>query len=186
VLLEQFGETVVPPRTGKPGRPRKPYKRWPEGSAYATVNKTYRKSRVASVTRTLVHGTPQDLERALDSSTSSAQVNTAFVERHNGTDRNYNARKRRKTYQFSKNLLVHIAVTWWVLFCYNFHHPHRSLRLTLPDGSLLHRTPAMAAGLADTPLTVADILSTQLVGFVPPTEPTPEWFRRSHDAGPAP
>ena len=186
MLLEQFGETVVPPRTGKPGRPRKPYKRWPEGSAYATVNKTYRKGRVAAVTRTLVRGTPQDLEQALAASTSSGQVNTAFVERQNATDRNNNARKRRKTLQFSKDLLVHVAVSWWVMCCYNFHQSHRSLRITMPDGSLLHRTPAMAAGLADAPLTVASILSTPLVGFVPPREPTPEWFRRRHEAGPAP
>ena len=61
-MLKQFGEAGVPPRTGKPGRPRGPYKRWPEGSAYATVNMTYRNGRVALVTRTLVHGTPQDLE----------------------------------------------------------------------------------------------------------------------------
>jgi hypothetical protein len=97
VLLQQYGETVVPPRTGKPGRPRAPYKRWPAGSAYASVNKTYAKSTVTAVHRTLVHGTPEDLTAGLETSRSSATITTSFVERQNGTDRAYNARKARKT-----------------------------------------------------------------------------------------
>ncbi len=72
VLLQQYGETVVPPRTGKPGRPRAPYKRWPAGFAYASVNKTYAKSTVTAVHRTLVHGTPEDLTAGLERSRSSA------------------------------------------------------------------------------------------------------------------
>ena len=145
MLLQQYGETVVPPRTGKPGRHRKPCKQWPAGAAYATVNKTYRQGRVVAVSRTLVHGTHGDLSDALVSSRSSGEINTAFVARQNGTDRTRNARKRRRTYEFSKNLVAHIAVGWWVMFCYNFHHIHRGLRLTLPDGTRVHRTPAVAA-----------------------------------------
>ena len=176
---------MVPPKTGKPGRPRKPYKRWPEGAVYATVSKTYREGRVAAVERKLVHGTEQDLARALGASSASSHINTAFVERHNGTDRTYNARKRRKTYEFSKDLLVHIAVGWWVLFCYNFHHAHRGLQRRLSDGSYLHRTPAMAAGLTEEPLSVEDILVTQVVGFIPTPGPDPSTFRR-RATGPAP
>ena len=165
VLMKQFGETVIPPRTGKPGRPARHDKRWPKGAVYATVNKTYRKGRVAAVTGTIVHGTPEDLAQALAASTASATVNTSFVERHNGTDRSFNARKRCKTYEFSKDLVVHMAVSWWVLFCYNFHHIHRSLGIRQPDGKLKHQTPAMAASLTTAPLTMHGILSTQLVGF---------------------
>ncbi len=184
--MEQYGKLVVPPRTGKPGRPRKPFKRWPEGSAYATVNKTYRKGKVVAVDRKLVHGTQEDIACVLDAFSSSSQINTAFIERHNGTDRTYNARKRRKTYEFSKNLLVHVAVGWWVLFCYNFHHLHRGIRQHLADGTYLHRTPAMAAGLTEQPLMVAEILTTQVVGFRPSPAPTPESFRMRHISGPAP
>jgi IS1 family transposase len=39
-ILEAFGTEVVPPRTGKPGRPRKGYKVAPTGLRYATVHKT--------------------------------------------------------------------------------------------------------------------------------------------------
>ncbi len=184
--MEQYGEEVVPPKTGKRGRPRKPYKQWPEGSAYATVCKTYRKGKVEAVERKLVHGTKEDLARALEASSRSGKINTAFVERQNGTDRTYNARKRRKTYEFSKDLLVHVAVSWWVMFCYNFHHIHRGLVQRRSDGSLLHRTPAMVIGLAEQPLAVAEIITSQVVGFQPAAAPTPALFRMRHAIGPAP
>ena len=95
MLLEQYAETVVPPRTGKLGRPRKPFKRWPAGSVYATVNKTYTKGHVAKIKRKLVRGTAGELASALQNSRCSTKINTAFVERQNGTDRIYNARKAR-------------------------------------------------------------------------------------------
>ncbi len=136
--------------------------------------------------RKLVHGTDADLALALDASASSRKVNTAFVERQNGTDRTYNARKARRTYEFSKDLLVHVTVTWWIFFCYNFHHLHRGLRLRLADGTYLHRTPAMAAGLEDRPLTVTDIFTTQVVGFTPPPAYIPVHLRRHYAFGPAP
>jgi len=186
VLLEQYGETVAPPRTGKPGRPRKTYKQWPDNAAYATVNKTYRKGKVAAVDRKLVQGTEEDLAAALTASACSDKINTAFVERQNGTDRSYNARKGRKTYEFSKNLLVHVAVTWWVMLCYNFHHTNRSLRSQLANGAFVHRTPAMMAGLATAPLTIADILTVQLPGFTPTSRPTLADFGIRRPNGPAP
>ena len=117
---------------------------------------------MAEIERKLVHGTEEELARALEASSSSRTVNTAFVERHNGTDRTYNARKRRRTYEFSKDLAVHIAVTWWVVFCHNFHHFHRGLVRRLSDGSYLHRTPAMAIALTEAPLSVAEIICTSV------------------------
>jgi hypothetical protein len=186
VLLSQYGETVEPAKIGRPGRPRKPKKRWPPGAVYATVKKTYARGTVVATRRTLVHGTAQDLQRALRHSKQSDQINTAFIERHNGTDRNSNARKVRKTYAFSKEWVPHVAVSWWVLLCYNFHYAHRSLAQRLADGLLRHRTPAMAIGIADRPLSVADLLSTPVVGFHPtPPEPAVALGLR-HAVGPAP
>ena len=184
--MTQVGETIASPRTGKRGRPRKPFKRWPEGASDATVNKTYRKGGVAAVARKLVHGTRDGLASALAASSSSNKINTAFVERHQGTDRAFNARKRRKTYELSKVLLVHFAVSWWVLSCYNFHHLHPGLRRRLSDGSYLDRTPAMAFGIADRSLSLADIATTQVVGFGPSSATTPSFPRLRHAAGPAP
>ncbi len=186
VLLEQYGDLVVPPRTGRPGRPRQPYPQWPSGAVYATVRKTYKKGEVHTVVRELVHGTAQDLEEALRASAVSEQINTAIVERQNGTDRLYNARKVRKTYRFSKSLLVHMAVTWWVMLCYNFHHLHRGLRQKLATGQLVHRTAAMAIGLARRALSVAELMTTQVVGPGSLGSPTVTDFQRPRSVGPAP
>jgi hypothetical protein len=74
---------------------------------------------------------------------------TAFIERQNGTDRNRNARKVRKSYCFSKNWDVHEALTYFTLYSYNFCWPVRTLRVREADGQWRQRTPAMAAGLSD-------------------------------------
>lgn len=63
VLLEQYGEPVEPPRSGRAGRPAVAFKQWPAGAGYATVNKTYAKGKVSEIRRTLVYGTPGDLKR---------------------------------------------------------------------------------------------------------------------------
>jgi len=170
VLLEQYGETTVSPRTGKRGRPQTLSKQWPDGAVYATVNKSYKKGKVEFVDRKLVHGSADDLRKALDASSCSDKINTSFVERQNGTDRSYNSRKARKTYEFSKDFVLHLCVSWWVIFCYNFHHVNRGLSQRLSDGTRQHRTPAMAIGLAESPLSVREIYETQIVGFTPSVE----------------
>ena len=56
----------------------------------------------------------------------SRAVNTCFVERHNGTDRNQCGRKARKTYAFSKDWDIHRAATAFSHFSYNFCWPVRT------------------------------------------------------------
>ncbi len=187
VLLEEYGKTIVPERTGSPGRPKNPYKEWPSGSVYATVNKSYKQGAVSEKKCTIKLGSEEDLSAALEQSKSSGTINTSFVERQNGTDRNYNSRKVRKTYAFSKDLVIHIAVSWWVMFCYNFHHLHGGLRQQLADGTFLNQTPAMVAGLTERPLTITDIITTQVVGFTPTSRPKADDFSLlRHTSGPAP
>ena len=79
-ILEAFGTKVVPPRTGKPGRPRKPYKVVPAGLHYATVHKTRKKGRVVDVVTRVIFGTAAAVEAALVKSGVSHRINTAFVE----------------------------------------------------------------------------------------------------------
>ncbi len=186
VLLEQYGETVISENTDKLDRPRDRDKKWPKGSVYATVNKSYRKGKVSETKRTIVYGTEKALSDALKASSCSNNINTSFVERQNGTDRNYNSRKVRKTLEFSKDIIVHILVSWWVMFCYNFHHTHAGLRQLKSDGSFVHRTPAMAAGLEQRPLTVAEIMTTQVVGFIPSSKPGLDVVGVHVAPGPAP
>jgi IS1 family transposase len=148
-ILQAYGETVTPPRTGRRGRPRGPYKVAPAGLLYATVHKTRRKGRVVKVGPRLVFGTEAALKAALRRSASGRAVNTSFVERQHGTDRNRNARKVRKAYSFSKRWDVHEAITYFTLYTYNFCWPVRTLADRDAAGRVRTRTPAMAAGLAD-------------------------------------
>jgi IS1 family transposase len=151
-ILEAFGTEVVPPRTGRRGRPRSPYKVAPAGLNYATVHKTRKKGRVVGVATRVIFGTAATVAAALEASAVSRTVNTAFVERHNGTDRNRNARKVRKTYCFSKDWWIHRAATFFSKYSDNFCWPVRTLKAK--GGGA--RTPAMMAKLADHVWTLAE------------------------------
>lgn len=144
-----YGQMVTPPRTGRPGRPRQPYTVMPPAVTYATVHKVRENNRVVRVDTRLVFGTWLAVALALVASAVSRVVNTCFVERHNGTDRNRCSRKVRKSYAFSKDWDVHRAATEFSYFSYNFCWPVRSLRERDADGGWRPRTPAMAAGLTD-------------------------------------
>ena len=148
-ILAAYGQEVTPPPTGRRGRPRQPSQTPPPELTDATVHKTREHGRVVHIDDRLIFGTALALAAALFASPVSHAINTAFVERHNGTDRNRNGRKVRKTYCFSKDWDVHQAVTYFTMFSYNFCWPLRTLRNKRTDGNWQHRTPAMAAGLTD-------------------------------------
>jgi IS1 family transposase len=148
-ILNAYGQTVTPPRTGRPGRPSKAYKVPPETLRYATVHKTRQDGRVVKVESRVVFGDPAAVEAALKASPVSHAVNTAFVERQNGTDRNRNARKVRKSYCFSKDWDVHAAVTYFTMYTYNFCWPVRTLSVRDETGRCQPCTPALSAGLTD-------------------------------------
>jgi len=160
-ILGAFGTEVVPPRTGRPGRPRKPYKVAPEGLNYATVHETRKKGRVVAVTTRVIFGTAATVTAALEASAVSRAVNTAFVERHNGTDRNRNARRARKTYRFSKDWWIHRAASFLSQYSYNFCWPVRTLKAK--DGTA--QTPAMLAKLADHVWTLLDWIKRPAIQF---------------------
>ncbi len=158
-LLEVYGREVQPRRKRKRGRRPKPVKVPPKGLTYATVHKTRRKNRVVKVQARVVYGTKKAVKAALEASAVSGTVNTVFVERHNGTDRNRNARKVRKTYAFSKDWDVHEAMTYFVTYSYNFCWPVRTLRQKVGRRHFRQRTPAMAAKLTDHVWTLQEWLS---------------------------
>ena len=88
----------------------------------------------------------------------SRSISTSSCERQNLSLRNYGKRFARKTICFSKNReylasYVEIFKAWL-----NYIKKHRSLRMRKLGGSYIHRTPAMAQGLANRPLTWLDIL----------------------------
>jgi len=146
-ILKAFGKKYLPKRTGKRGRPKGPrYRPGPE-LVYATVHKTRTNGRVTKIECRTVFGTDEQVKAALAESSCSRHVNTSFIERQNGTDRNRCSRKVRKSYCFSKEWDIHHAATCFSMYSYNFCWPVRTLRL--PDGRRGRCSPAMSAGLAD-------------------------------------
>jgi hypothetical protein len=92
LLLEAYGEPYPRRRNGRRGRRPKPGRRAPEGLLYATVHKHRRNGRVVRVSTHIIYGRREDLPKALRASRCSRNVNIAFVEWYNGTDRHQNAR----------------------------------------------------------------------------------------------
>jgi IS1 family transposase len=150
-IHQAYGHRVVPlavlPR--RPGRPRTEKKVVPAALNYAVVHKHREQGRVVRVEPQVVFGSGQSVAAALGQSTASGAVNTAFLERHNGTDRHRNARKARCTYCFSKDPAMHESMTYFTMYSYNFCWPVRTLAGKDGRGVKQPRTPAMAAGLAD-------------------------------------
>jgi hypothetical protein len=126
---------------------------------YATVNKTRQKGRIVDVATRLVLGKEEELIARLEGSPCSKNINTSLLERYNGTARHFNARKHRKTYDFSKQRKEHEAMSWIATVSYNFCRPNRSLRLRTGPRSFRPQSPAMVAGVTDHLWTLAEFLA---------------------------
>jgi len=161
-LLHVYGKWVFPERTGKPGRPREPFQTEPD-MLYATVDKKRERGQVVSIATKRVYGTEDALETALESSSVSNIVNTAFVERQNGTDRLLNARKARKTLEFSKDWEYHVSHSWFCMTYYNFCWDHQSLRVRVGDRVYDHRSPMMALGVTKHIWSIKEMVTYQTI-----------------------
>ena len=142
---------------------------FPVEIAYATVHKQREGGRVVAVTEQVVLGSDEQVEETLAESGPSQAVNTSFVERWFGTQRQFNSRKKRRAYTFSKELSFHEACTWLVVLWYNFGWCVRTLRQQVQEDPprYHYRTPAMAAGLTDHAWTMRELLCYPLY---PPKE----------------
>ena len=156
-ILEAFGVKQEARRTGKRGRPKRARYCVPKDLVYATVHKIREQGRVKKIEYRAIFGTEEQVQAALKESMCSRTINTAFVERHNGTDRNRCSRKVRKSYCFSKDWDVHGAATCLSMYSYNFCWVVRTLRR--PDGRAGPCTPAMSAGLAEQVWTIEEWLT---------------------------
>ena len=112
----------------------------PAGPALRVGSKAIRRARPRDGrgARQAAYGTERQVARALGESPVSALVNTAFVERHNATDRHRNARKGRRACRFSKDGRLHEAVGYFTFYTYNFCRCVHTLRRKRPDG-VTHR-----------------------------------------------
>ena len=143
---------------------------FPVEIGYATVHKEREGGRVVAVTEQVVLGNEGQVEQALAQAGRSRSINTSFVERWFGTQRQFNGRKKRRAYTFSKELSQHEACTWLVVLWYNFGWCVRTLRQKVQDDPprYHYRTPAMAAGLTDHPWSMRELLTFPLY---PPNDP---------------
>jgi len=140
---------------------------------YARVLKVREGSRVVAVEDEVALGSEERVEEALAESGPSETINTSFVERWFGTQRQVNGRKKRKAYTFSKELSLHEACTWLVVLWYNFGWCVRTLRQQVQESPPRYkqRTPAMAAGLADHPWEMEELLHYPLYPATDDTSP---------------
>jgi hypothetical protein len=150
------------PRDGKRGRSR--LVEWP-GLVIGQVVKQREAGRVVGVTRRLAHGTARRAARLLGGGT----IQTAYIERLNGTFRARLTALARRTRASGRRGARLEAGMWLVGTLYNFCTPHGSLR----GGE----TPAMAAGITDHCWRVDELLHYR----VPPAawRPPPKRGRRT-------
>ncbi len=136
---------------GERGAPRKVP--WPE-LCLGQVVKQYAGKRVVGVTRWLRLGSSAVATRLLAQTPGCRVLNTAYIERLNGTFRARLAPLARRTHHLAHRKEVLHAGMYLVGTLYNFCTVHASL--TLDSGQ--QRTPAMAAGITDHCWSVAELL----------------------------
>ncbi len=138
-------------QTGKRGAPRKVP--WPDLNIGQVVKHTCGR-RLVGVSRRVIQGTTQTVDRLLGQTPGCVVLNTAYIERLNGTFRARLAPLARRTHHLvHRKELLHAGM-YLVGALYNFCTVHTSLRLATGE----QRTPAMAAGITDHCWTVHELL----------------------------
>lgn len=159
-LLECYHILKTFPRTGKPGRPKKPVKKPHPDLVYGQGVKKKRKGRVASITSRILWGA----ERF---ATPGLTISTSLLERVNLTFRQALAPLVRKTLSFSKERTHLEQQTRFFHAFYNFVRPHMSLREQIADSpsrfeqKYMLKMPAMAAGIADHVWSFRELLTSK-------------------------
>ncbi len=123
----------------------------------ATVIKRTEKKRVVAVTRSMTRGTLEQASRLLQASRGGTTLNTAFIERLNGTMRERLATLTRQCRHATRRLDALSNGMYLIGSPYNFCWPHQELSKTTHRGFAC--TPAMASGLTDHLWSVSELLS---------------------------
>jgi IS1 family transposase len=150
------------------GRGRACLRVWPH-LCIALVIKQTEKKRVVEITRKLVQGTLEQAQALLSASHGGTVLNTAFIERLNGTIRQRLASLTRKCRHAARRLAA-LESGMWLLGCsYNLCWPHhelsrRAAKLQGIRGEVL-LTPAMASGLTDHVWSIQELLSYRVAPF---------------------
>jgi len=137
------------------GRGRACLQVW-SGLCIATVIKRTEKKRVVEVIRKMTRGTLEQASKLLQASLGGTVLNTAFIERFNGTIRERLAPLTRKC-RHAAHRLEALETGMYLIGCtYNWCFPHHELSSSKHAG--FPCTPAMAAGLTDHIWSVREVL----------------------------
>jgi transposase-like protein len=147
-----FRERGEPTGRRGPGKLRA----WPE-ILIGTVIKRTEKYHVVEVLRQLTQGTLECAAKLLERSRGGTDLNTAFIERLNGTFRERLACLTRRCRHAVHRTEQLAAGMWLIGTTYNFCFPHQELSKTKHHGSLC--TPAMAAKITDHVWNLRELLS---------------------------
>lgn len=128
---------------------------WPE-LCIATVIKHAKQKHVVEVTRKTTLGTLEQAQKLLQATRGGTELNTAFIERFNGTMRERLASLTRKC-RHAAHRLETIEAGMYLIGCtYNFCFPHHELTTSKHLGYPC--TPTMAAGLTTHIWSVSELL----------------------------
>jgi transposase-like protein len=171
-IIKAFREKVK----DKPGRgaPRKEV--WPE-LHIGIVIKRMKKRRVKEVIHKIAHGSEEMVNTLLKSSRGGKVINTAFIERLNGTFRERLATLTRKCRHAASKVETLHAGMYLIGCTYNFCTTHCALSKQEEHGGILLSTPAMASGLTDHIWSMKELLTYKIVpALLPP--PKRKYLRR--------
>lgn len=129
---------------------------WPE-LHIGTVIKRTEKKRVVEITRRMAHGMLDQAEKLLQLSSGGSVLNTAFIERLNGTFRQRLASLTRKCRHAASRLQALHTGMYLIGCTYNFCIVHQELSKAKHWGTAC--TPAMASGLTDHVWRISEVLA---------------------------
>jgi IS1 family transposase len=141
---------------------------WPQLHIGIVIKRTHKK-RVVEITRKMAYGLMAQAEKLLLLSHGGSVLNTAFIERLNGTFRERLASLTRKSRHGARRIFA-LETGMYLIGCsYNFCVPHHELSKPKHWGKAC--TPAMASGLTDHVWRVSELL-TYKVAPPPCIEPS--------------
>ena len=162
IALYSFLQVVA---YGGRGRPAKPKRVVDPNLRYGQVHKKRNeKGKIEHVSTRIVLGDEIRILHELQDAERSKTINTDYVESRNGKYRKDNARLIRRTLCHSKKAIFHKASITFLTQVYNYTRTIDALKVEInPNAALFekkyqHRTPAMAEGLIDKPLTIKELL----------------------------
>ncbi len=165
------------------GRGRCALQAWPEILIGTVIKKTAKK-RVVEVMRRMAQGTLKRANEVLVKTLGGKELNTAFIERFNGTMRERLASLTRRCRHAASRVSMLEAGMWLVGCTYNFCWPHHELSRRLAKAQAckgeVFITPAMASGLTDHIWSVHEVLTYRIA---PPPWVAPKRRGRPHGSG---